>query len=150
MLKPASSLLAKILCWFFLNLVLVAAVLVVFFAFQPQVNLHAIFRQQISNRLRTAGKLISHDLNQASRANWPEVLARHAAIHQVDFALVLEDGSRLSSKDMEFPAKVLKKVREALRRKPPPGRGQPPPAPPGQRPPPPRAPPGQFSPPPRV
>lgn len=126
MMKPVSSLLAKILCWFFLNLALLAAVLALFFAFQPQVNLHAIFGQQISNRLRTAGMLISHDLNQTSRANWSDVLARHAEIHQVDFALVLEDGSRFSSKDMDLPEEVIKRVRDALRRKPPPGRFPPP------------------------
>jgi len=126
MIKPTSSLFAKILCWFFLNLALVAAALAVFFAFQPQVNLHAIFGQQISNRLRTAGMLISHDLSQTPRANWPEVLARHAVIHQVDFALVLADGSRFFSKNMDLPEEVITKVKDALRRKPPRGRFPPP------------------------
>ena len=130
MIKPASSLLVKILGWFFLNLVLVVAVLAVFFAFQPQVNLYAIFGQEGSNRLQTAAMLIAHDLNQTSRTTWSEVLARHAAIHQVDFALVLEDGSRFSSKDMEFPEEVIKRVRDTLPRKPPPRNGSPPPPPP--------------------
>jgi two-component system sensor histidine kinase CpxA len=125
MIKPASSLLVKILCWFFLNLVLVVAVLTMFFAFQPQVNLQAIFGQEGSNRLRSTGLLIFHDLDQTSRTNWSVVLARHAAIHQVDFALVLEDGSRFSSIDMEFPEKLIKRVRDALPRKPPPRQGPP-------------------------
>ena len=55
MIKPASSLFVKVLSWFFLNLILVVAALAVFFAFQPQVNLHALFGQQGSHRLRTAG-----------------------------------------------------------------------------------------------
>ncbi len=126
MIKPASSLFVKILCWFLLNLVLVMAALTVFFAFQPQVNLQAIFGQEGSNRLRTTGLLISYDLNQTSRTNWSEVLARHAAIHQVDFALVLEDGSRFSSIDMEFPEELIKRVRNGLSRKPPPRQGPPP------------------------
>lgn len=121
MIKPASSLFAKILCWFFLNLALVAAVLAVFFAFQPQVNLHAIFGQQISNRLRTAGMLISHDLSQTQQANWPQVLARHAEIHQVDFALILADGSRFFSKKGDLPETVITRARKALGRRPPPG-----------------------------
>ncbi len=167
MIKPTSSLFAKILSWFFLNLILVVAALAVFFAFQPQVNLYAIFGQQGSNRLQTAAMLIAHDLNQTSPTNWSEVLARHAAIHQVDFVLVLENGSRFSSKDMKLPEEVIKRVRDALPPKPPPrhgpphpapprqgpphpappGQGPPPPAPPGQGPPPP-APPGQGPPPP--
>jgi two-component system sensor histidine kinase CpxA len=79
------------------------------------VNLHAIFGKQISNRLRTAGMLIAHDLSQTSPTSWSEILARHAAIHQVDFALVLEDGSHFSSKDMKLPKEVIKRVRDALR-----------------------------------
>ncbi len=125
-MKPASSLLAKILSWFFLNMILVAAALAVFFAFQPQVNLHAIFGQEGSNRLRSAGMLISHDLHQTAREKWPEVLVRHAAIHQVDFALVLEDGSHFFSKEMELPEEVIKRVRDALQQKPLPGRIPPP------------------------
>jgi len=126
MIKPASSLLVKILCWFFLNLVLVVAVLAVFFAFQPQVNLHAIFGQEGSNRLRTTGMLISHDLHQTPRASWSKGLARHATIHKVDFVLVIEDGSRFASKHMDLPEEVLNRVRRALRRKPPPHQGPPP------------------------
>ena len=127
MIKPASSLLVKILCWFFLNLVLVVAALGVFFAFQPQVNLHAIFGQEGSNRLRTTSMLISHDLHQTARKNWFEVLGRHAAIHRVDFVLVLEDGSRFASVDMDIPEEVTGRARRALRRKPPPHQGPPPP-----------------------
>ena len=126
-MKPTSSLFAKILSWFFLNLVLVALALAVFFALQPQVNLHAIFGQEGSNRLQTAAMLIAHDLNQTERTNWSEVLSRHAAIHQVDFALVLGDGSRFYSKEIDFPEEIITRVRDALRRKPPPGRFPPPP-----------------------
>ena len=129
MIKLTSSLLVKILGWFFLNLVLVVAALAVFFAFQPQENLHAIFGQEGSNRLRTTGMLISHDLHQTARASWFEVLARHATIHKVDFVLVLEDGSRFASKDIDLPEEVINRVRRVLRRKPPPPphRGPPPP-----------------------
>lgn len=126
MIKSASSLLVKILCWFFLNLVLVAAALAMFFAFQPQVNLYTIFGQEGSNRLQTAAMLIAHDLNQTSPTTWSEVLARHSAIHQVDFVLVLEDGSCFSSKDMEFPEKVIKSVKDALPPKPAPRHDPPP------------------------
>jgi len=127
MIKPTSSLLVKILCWFFLNLVLVVVALAVFFAFQPQVNLHSIFGQEGSNRLRTTGMLISHDLHQTSHTNWSKTLARHSTIHKVDFVLVLEDGSRFASKDMDLPEEVTNRVRRALRRKPPPHQGPPPP-----------------------
>ena len=100
-----------------MNLALVAAVLVVFFAFGSQVDLHAIFGQQASDRLRTAGRLISHELNQVPTANWSDVLARHAEIHQVDFALFLKGGSQYLSKDMDIPEAVIKMVMGSFRRK---------------------------------
>ena len=117
-MKPFSSLFSKILLWFFMNLALVAAALVVFFAFQSQIDLHSIFGQQASDRLRTAGRLISHELNQVPTANWSDVLARHAEIHQVDFILFLKGGLQSLSKDMDIPEAVVKMAMGAFRPKP--------------------------------
>ena len=125
-MRPASSLFAKILSWFFLNMILVAAALSVFFVFQPQLSLYAIFDQQGTERLRTAGLLIAHDLSQTPTAKWPDVLARHAAIHRVDFTVVLEDGSRFSSTDGELPEPVMTQIRDTLRGRPPKGPFPPP------------------------
>jgi two-component system sensor histidine kinase CpxA len=118
-MKPASSLFAKILAWFFLNLILVAAAFGAFFAFQPHVNLHAIFGQQGADRLRSAGMLIYHDINMAPRTNWKAILARHAEIHRVDFMLVLEDGTCFSSTECHLPQKAIKRIKIALQHKPP-------------------------------
>jgi two-component system, OmpR family, sensor histidine kinase CpxA len=125
-MRPASSLFAKILSWFFLNMIVVAATLAVFFVFQPQLSLYAIFDQQGTERLRTTGLLIAHDLGQIPRTQWADILARHAAIHRVDFTLVLEDGSRFSSADGELPEPVMTQVRDALRPRPPKGPFPPP------------------------
>lgn len=124
-MKPAASLFSKILSWFFLNMILVAAALAIFFAFQQQVNLHAIFGQQGTDRLRTASMLIVHDLNRVPRENWSDILARHAAIHQVDFMLALKDGTLFSSTGGDLPRPVMARIRGALRHKPPRGRFQP-------------------------
>lgn len=114
-MKLFSSLFSKILLWFFMNLALVTSVLVVFFAFQSQIDLHSIFGQQASDRLRTAGRLISHELNQLPTTNWSGVLTRHAEIHQVDFVLILKGGFQSLSKDMDIPESVMNKAMAALR-----------------------------------
>jgi len=119
--KPISSLFSKILTWFFLNLLLVVTGLSVFFVFQPYVNLDAIFGWQGTNRLRIAGMLIVHDLNHSPREDWSGILARHAAIHRVDFALMLSDGTKYSSDGGKYPEKVVAKAGEVLRFKPPKG-----------------------------
>lgn len=126
-MKPASSLFAKILAWFFLNMVLIVVVLALFFTFQSHVNLHAVFGQEGVNRLRTAGKLIAHDLSRIPPAKWSDELARHAAIHQVDFLVELEDGSVFSSTDEELPESVRKRVRVFFRDTAPRGHFPPPP-----------------------
>jgi len=120
-MKPFSSLFSKIILWFFMNLALVAAVLVVFFAFGSQIDLHAIFGHQASDRLRTAGRLISHELNQVPAVNWSDVLARHAEIYQVDFALLFRGGSQSLSKDMDIPEAVIKMAMGPFRTRPPKG-----------------------------
>ena len=114
-MKPFSSLFAKILVWFFLNLFLVGAVLFVFFLFQPQVDLYSVFGKQVSDRIRAAGRLMSHDLAQTKVSEWPAVLTRHGEIYQVDFVLFMDDGSRFVSREMEIPEVLIKKVARALR-----------------------------------
>ena len=114
-MKPFSSLFAKILIWFFLNLFLVGAVLFVFFLFQPQVDLYSIFGKQASDRIRAAGRLMSHDLAQTKVSEWPAVLTRHGEIYQVDFVLFMDDGSRFVSREMEIPEAVIKQVTQAFR-----------------------------------
>ncbi|MFZ3047382.1 MAG: ATP-binding protein [Desulfatirhabdiaceae bacterium] len=119
MIKPRTSLFAKILSWFFLNLILLGIALGVFFTFQPQMNLYSVFRQQGATRLRIASMLISYDMEQSPQSEWPSILARHAKIHQVDFALILEDGSCFFSTGEKIPDPVLKKAGEILKVKPP-------------------------------
>jgi len=120
-MKLRSSLFAKILGWFFLNLVLVAVALSVFFTFQPQINLHRIFGEQAKSRLQTAGRLMVHDLGKAPQEQWPEVLARHAEIHRVDFAIVFDDGALFSSTDGDLPDAVMARIKKNLRDTPPRG-----------------------------
>ncbi|MCI5165650.1 MAG: sensor histidine kinase [Candidatus Electrothrix sp. GM3_4] len=117
MRKPTSTLFTKILSWFFLNLLLVLATLTLFFAFQPQVHLHEFFGQQGSDRLQTAGMLISHDLNQAQPEEWAKILARHGAIHDVDFVLVLKNGTIFPPTLKNLPKQVMLRSQDALRHK---------------------------------
>ncbi len=112
-----SSLLTKILTWFFLNLLLLALVLGIFFAAQPQMNLHEFFGQQGSDRLRSAGMLIAHDLSQTPADEWTSILARHAEIHGVDFMLVLRDGLVFSPLEEALPEEVIDKAKDLLRRR---------------------------------
>ena len=115
-MRPASSLFARILAWFFLNIILVALVLGLFFVFQSKMDLLTILGQQGANRLQTAGMLIAHDLTRLPESDWSAILARHATVHQVEFTLVLENGRYFSSFKEELPRPVLAKVAASVRK----------------------------------
>jgi len=113
-MKPFSSLFAKILVWFFLNLFLVVLILVAFFLFQPQMDFYAILGKQVSDRIRAAGKLMSLDLEQTPVKEWPAVLSRHGEIYQVDFALLMDDGSNWLSREMIIPEAVMQRANKVF------------------------------------
>lgn len=114
-MKPALPLFTKILLWFFLNLMVVAAALAIFFAFQPHVDPRTIFGHGVSDRFRSAGMLIAHDLKNSPKENRSDLLARHAAIHHVDFTVVFKDGTSVSSVDTPVPRTVVAKAEAMLR-----------------------------------
>ena len=117
-MRPTASLFAKILSWFFLNMVIVVAALMVFFIFQQRINLQALFGRQGADRLRTTGMLIAHDLSLAPQTDWKDVLSRHAAAHKVDFTILLPSGVIFSSTDENVPRKIRIKARGVLRQRP--------------------------------
>ncbi len=98
-----------------MNLAVVAALLVLFFAFQSQIDLYAMFGWQASDRLRTAGRLIVRELRQTPHAGWSGVLARHAEIYQVDFALLLGGDRQWVSREMVIPEDVLQRAKGSFR-----------------------------------
>ena len=126
MIRPTSTLFTKILCWFFLNLLLVGGAMGVFFFLQPQFDVHALLGTQKWDRLRVAAALIVHDLYNANRSDWSDILARHALVNQVDFVVVFGDGSTFFSRDMSLPEPVRRRLDHALER---PFPGRRPPAP---------------------
>jgi two-component system, OmpR family, sensor histidine kinase CpxA len=109
-MKPFSTLFTKILFWFFLNLALVAIVLGIFFAVQSQVDFEGFWSRQATDRMRIAGKLISHDLGETSGDEWPDVLSRYSEIYQIDFALILNPDHIISSNEISVPSKVMMTV----------------------------------------
>ncbi len=113
-MKPFRSLYARIIIWGFLNLAIVAMLLSVFFALQFQLDLRDLMGRKTTDRLRIAGRHISHDLDRSPPANWMAVLVRHAEIYQVDFALVLKNKMIITSKAMTIPEDVMAKVRRGL------------------------------------
>ena len=123
---------AKILCWFFVNLLLLAALFYVLFRAQ----FHFGLDWMLSDRIDSAGDVISSELAGEPPSQWNATLARFAADYhnKVRFLVFGGDGEAMAGDPISIP----QEVREQLdrRRGPPfgPPRDEnpgPPPGPPG-------------------
>jgi two-component system sensor histidine kinase CpxA len=121
-MKPHQSLFARILLWFFLNLVLLAVILFGFFNLQFRLGPQSPFAGSAEDRLPIIGHLLSRELSDAAPAKWNEILERYSAAYRVDFVLLARDGRILAGKTMILPPEV--RARAAAM---PMGPGRPPP-----------------------
>ncbi len=128
-MKLRSSLFAKIILWFFVNLALVSMGFMGFFLLQSRTDLLRFLKMQTSGQMRMAGKLISHDLREAPRAEWPGILKSYEKTYHVNFVLLLGFEEKVLVGEINIPDTVMKKLRENFRRGPAPG-PPPPPIPP--------------------
>ncbi len=118
-MKLFASLYTKILGCFFINLILIGAVLTVFYTLQARIDWRHLIGRHASDRMRIAGRLIAHDLNAGVRQNWQQVLKRHAESQGVEFALVLGNDTIVTSTPIMMPDTVLEKCRRHARMRPP-------------------------------
>src|SRR6185436_552378 len=84
----------KIFAWFFLNLVAVAAVVLVLFNIQFNFNLDWLLVTGARERLEAVRDLILGELEVTTPDTWNEVLQRYSEAHRVQFA-VFDDEARL-------------------------------------------------------
>jgi two-component system, OmpR family, sensor histidine kinase CpxA len=118
-MKLQSSLFAKIVLWFFLNLILLITILGLLFTVQSQFDIHNVLGRDTNDRVRATGRQIMYEINQVQQSKWNDILARHAQNEGVDFALFFADESIFFSKALEVPDEVLEMVRKAVRLNPP-------------------------------
>ena len=100
----------KILGWFFLNLVVVAAVFVALFNAQFHFNLDWFFATGARERVEAVRDLIVADLDAAPPDDWPEVLRRYSAAHHLQFSLFDEDAGPLLGDVAGLPAAVRERM----------------------------------------
>jgi two-component system, OmpR family, sensor histidine kinase CpxA len=109
---------AKILCWFFLNLVLLAVVFYLLFRAQFHFGMDWL----LSDRIQTAGEIISEEMGGEPPAQWDATLKRFAVGYhdKVRFLAFGGDGTLLAGDAMTVPPEVREQL--GRRRAPPPGR----------------------------
>ena len=135
-------LLGRIVAWFLLNLVLLAAVfgLVVL----TEVRFEPLMLGLVGERTQRAAEVLQSELRDRPQSEWVPALSRFTNAYHVVALLVREDGQVVGGPAMEVPVEVVRRLRPAGpgprpsddrmpgdRRGPPPGFGGPEDFPPG-------------------
>jgi len=109
-MKLRFSLYAKILLWFFLNLLLLAAVLYGFLRFQLRAGLDSLLAGQIASRMEVVTRVLEDELRETPRTAWDAVLERLGATYDgVKFYVVRPNGTLVAGTPVEIPVEVRKR-----------------------------------------
>jgi len=106
-MKLRFPLYAKILLWFFLNLLLLAAVLYGFLRVQLRTGLDSLLAGQIANRMEVVTRVLEDELKETPRIEWDSVLERLGNTYEgVQFSIVRPNGTLVAGTPVEIPAEV--------------------------------------------
>jgi two-component system, OmpR family, sensor histidine kinase CpxA len=115
---------AQILVWFFLNLMLLAAVIFLVLSVQYRVNLDWVFASSARQRVESLRALIVGELNATVPEYWSDVLDRFSDAYGVQISIFDPNGDYLLGRVKILPGSV----RERLLSFPQPSRPAPPPS----------------------
>lgn len=99
-----STLFAKILAWFFLNLLLIGGFIWVVYVLQ--IGPGSPFVGPSEQRVRQVAQVISGGLTNRLREEWPNELRKYSEIYKVDFHLVDNEGQSLVDDSLKMPDEV--------------------------------------------
>jgi two-component system sensor histidine kinase CpxA len=102
---------AKILAWFFLNLLLLGAGFYLIARFQFHLSLDSLLAGRAGERIDWLGKSVQSALRLQPRTEWNDILARAAQDYGVKLYAFADDGIQAAGESVVLPVKVLKKIR---------------------------------------
>ena len=105
---------ARILLWFFLNLLLLALVFACVFAWQFRGGWDPVVAGFAGQRVQTAAQLIASDLRTTPSENWPAVLKKFDDAYGVAFALYSPMMEPIAGDLGQLPLQVLARMRETM------------------------------------
>ncbi|MSU58602.1 MAG: HAMP domain-containing protein [Pedosphaera sp.] len=111
-MKPRFPLAAKILLWFFLNLLLLAAVSFLVLRVQFRFGLDLLISGRGGERIQGLANVIAAEIAERPREEWDEILNRFGKGYGVQLALFRPDGGLAVGADIELPREVNERLRE--------------------------------------
>ncbi len=105
---------AKILLWFFLNLMLLAAVFLLVFRAQFGLGLDWLLSGSAAARLEATSRLILAELSDRPRPEWDGILQRFGSAYGVRFYLFRNADEQLAGESLKLPQQVRSRLVEQL------------------------------------
>ncbi len=103
-------LLVKTIIWFFLNLLLLAAVFLLIFGLSFRFEPWSPFFGGTGHRIEAVSGVIIGEMDEKTREQRDDVLKRYAAAFKVNFFLFDHKGVQLAGEPIELPAEVAKDI----------------------------------------
>jgi two-component system sensor histidine kinase CpxA len=129
-MKTRFPLYGKILLWFFLNLLLLAAVFYVVLRIQFRFGLDLLITGRSGDRIQSFANVVAGEIAARPNEEWTGILHRFGEAYGIRLALTRPDGGLVAGEPLELPREVLDRLRE--RPMMPPQRMNPPFAPQGE------------------
>lgn len=104
------SLFSKILMWFFVNLLLLGAILFLIFNFSFRPDPRSRFFGSSANRIEAVSRLITSEADEKTREERDEVLRRYSEAYNVQFYLFDFEGKQLGGKPVTLPTEIYNEI----------------------------------------
>jgi two-component system sensor histidine kinase CpxA len=111
LMKVRFPLYAKILLWFFLNLLIVGVGFLIFF--NVEVGFNSAIERQAHDRLRPIEQLIMSELGPSPRSEWEDILKRFSSAYGVQFVLFRNNGDQVAGQKVTLPRQVMTELAQS-------------------------------------
>src|SRR5436309_684098 len=106
MSRTRFPLLAKVILWFCLNLLILAAAFLFLFRGQLKFGLDALLTGPAGDRVHGIAQILSDELDTLPRQDWGKTLQRFSAPYHVKFVLVRHDGTLVAGDPITVPTNI--------------------------------------------
>ncbi len=109
-MRPTFPLSAKILLWFFANLLLIALAAYAFLEFEFHLGPESLLGGRAGHRVDALADLVNGETATASPAHWDDVLARAGNLYGLHLLIVAPDGHRVAGESIALPQDVIARL----------------------------------------